>query len=1157
MENQRRQTRELENQIYRNLPSPAKGPQTSPMLFSAAALSTTQWTPIGPQPTMMPYAFSPVSGRVTALAVDPINPVVVYLGSAEGGVWKTTDGGKNWTPLTDQQPSLAIGSLAIDPSSPQTIYAGTGEEDFALDTYYGAGILKSTDGGITWTQLAAPFAGATGSFSPDCGGATIGALTIDPINSQVLLAGAFFPCSSIAQSGIYRSTNGGVSWSEVLPDGAGTAVMFDPTGATAYAALGTPQTVSGGKNGIYKSTDGGQSWTGPLSGGLPTSNVGKIALAVAPSAPMTIYAGIADISQKSESLLGVFKTTDGGATWTQLTAAPDYCGPSGAKQCYFDNVIGVAPNNANVVLLGGSETINSKGYAGTIFLSLDGGSSWKDITNDSAGGGVHPDAHAIAFSADGSTMYVGTDGGAWSASLSGTGVGAWNNLNDTLALSQFYPGMSIDPTDPNNAFAGSQDNGSQEYIGNLSWYYIGCGDGGQTAFDYSDLNTLYIGCFYVPPNQPPEFLFRLTANPPTGVAIATGIDGSDPGWPIPPLTMDPSNPNTLYFGTNRVYQTTNQGDAWTAISIDLTTDSDPLTSTLSAIDVAPSDPGTVYAGTNDGLLWVTNEATTSSSPVWSPISTGTPNRSVTAIAADPGDGQVVYAAFSGFSGFSDALGHVFRSSDGGSRWTDISGSLPNIPVNDVVVDPDIANTIYIGTDIGVFEGTNPGTGWQWTPFGTSLPKVVIMSLKLQRASRILRAASYGRSAWDILLPTPPGPTAVLSTPVLSFASQTVGTTSAAQTVTLANNSSTTLAISSIAASGDFAETNTCGASLAGGANCSISVTFTPTASGQRAGLVTVSDNAASGTTQTAQLNGVSTGGIVSLNPATLSFGSQAVGTTSGAQTVTLTNNGATPLTITAITGATDFTTVNVDCPVSPSTLAAAAACHINVAFAPTKTGSIAEQVTVTDSAADSPQSVSVTGTGTSKADFTLAVASGSSSSATVSAGGAASYSLTVTPTGGFNQAVSLTCTGAPSKATCTVPASVTLDGTNAAKVTVSISTTAGTELPPASLPPGPSGWLALPWIGLIGLLAGAAFYERRSFPRAAGQRPALQPPAGSVTFAAAFGALLLFVALWTSCGGGPTPVTHVPGTPAGTYSLTVTATSGSLSHTTTLTLTVQ
>ena len=675
----------------------------------ATALSSTSWTLIGPQPTAYPPTSYITSGRANALAVDPTNSNIIYLGGAEGGVWKTTDGGTTWTPLSDNQPSLAIGSLAIDPKNPQTIYAGTGEENYSLYNYAGAGVLKSTDGGSTWTQLTGPFVGPFDSQSPYCGGAYIGSIAVDPGNSQVLLAGAGFQCS--IGTGLYRSTNGGASWTEVLgtpqaPDLI-TGLVFDPTnGNNVYAAVGASSTVT--NDGIWKSTNAGLTWTlanGSGTTAFPGSSVARTSLAIAASSPTTLYAGAASAASGSTSLLGVYKTTNGGGSWTQLASAPQYCSPDPATaQCYFDNVVAVAPNNPNIVLLGGSESATTAG--GTLYLSLDGGATWQDITADTSGNAIHPDMHAIAFSKDGSKMFAGNDGGVWSTSLSSTGIGTWSNLNQSLALTQFYPGMSMSPVDPNEAFAGSQDNGIQEYSGSLTWGFVGCGDGGQTAFNYSDLNTLYLTCQYVPPNTG-DFLYKLTANPPTAAAADNGIDGTDNGAFIPPLTMDPSNPSTLYFGTDRLYQTTDGAADWKAISNDLTFVIQGVLSTISAIAVAPSDSNTVYVGTGDGRLWMTSNA--GSGICCNYITSGIPDRSITALAVNPTNPQKAFAAFSGYSGYGDNLGHVFGTATAGSVWVDISHNLPNVPVNDIVVDPDMPNTLYIGTDVGVFATTNGGS----------------------------------------------------------------------------------------------------------------------------------------------------------------------------------------------------------------------------------------------------------------------------------------------------------------------------------------------------------------------------------------------------------------------------------------------------------------
>jgi len=378
---------------------------------------TTMWTPIGPQPTVATI-FGNTSGRVTALAVDPTNPNIVYLGGAEGGVWKSTNGGTNWTPLTDSQPSLAMGAIVIDPNSCtpapcKTIYVGTGEENFAIDNYYGAGILKSTDGGSTWTQLGqSAFLGTGGGpISARSGGARIGALAISP-NSQTLLA-AVQGAGAVA-SGIYRSIDGGVNWALVQGGAPGTEVVFDPTpnSTIAYAALGS--IFGSAANGVYRSTDGGATWNPVTNTGgvLPVgAATGRIEIAIAPSSPSTLYASIQDPrSATFGALLGFFKTIDGGVNWTALTA-PDYCN----AQCWYDNAVRVKPDDAQTVFAGGSAVGFTAG--GYLMRSTNGGLSWSGVGIGSGGVRLHVDHHALAFSKPGSgtlTLYAGNDGGVWS-----------------------------------------------------------------------------------------------------------------------------------------------------------------------------------------------------------------------------------------------------------------------------------------------------------------------------------------------------------------------------------------------------------------------------------------------------------------------------------------------------------------------------------------------------------------------------------------------------------------------------------------------------------------------------------------------------------------------------------------------------------------------
>jgi hypothetical protein len=740
-----------------------KGIEQSKSAPFAQPLVSPSWTLIGPRPsTPLPFPFSgspTVSGRVTALAVDPTNSNVVYLGAADGGVWKTSDGGTNWTPLTDTQKSLSVGAIAIDPSNHNTIYVGTGEGNYAAggiigDSYFGVGILKSTNGGSTWTQMSGPFVGPFGSSDLD-GAAFIGALAVSPSNSQVLLAGVA-SASSSNPSGVYRSADGGGTWTLVLDGNAalpnpGTAVLFDPTnGNTAYAALGNFQGDPFLKNGVYKSADAGQHWTEVL--GESSDVAGRIALAIAPSNPSTLYASVAQaLGTLGGGLLAVYKTTNGGTTWTSLTT-PNFCNP----QCSYDMAIAVAPNNANVVYATGAYQYNSSSQT-TVIRSLDGGSTWSLIGAGANGTNVHTDGHALAFSADSSILYVGTDGGAWSTINVASSPVSWTSLNGTLAITQFYNGLAIDPSNLNIAFAGAQDNGTQKYSGSATWTIVTCGDAGYNAIDFNTPNIVYSACSWV--NQPFIQKSTSTGNLGTYSAAVNGIMTSDRASFIPPVVMDPSNSQILYAGTFHLYQTKDGAGLWTAISPDLTSG----TGHVATIAVAPSNDNTIYTGSDDGMIGVTTNALSGTSSTWTIFSLVGLSRSITHLAVDPASSTTVYVTYSGFSGFADNHGHVFKTTNGGTSWLDISGNLPNIPVNAIVLDPDIANTLYIATDIGVFVTSNGGT--TWSTLGTGLPDVAVLSLVFHHATRTLRAATHGRSAWDIPIPLAgPAPT---STSVIS------------------------------------------------------------------------------------------------------------------------------------------------------------------------------------------------------------------------------------------------------------------------------------------------------------------------------------------------------------------------------------------------------
>jgi photosystem II stability/assembly factor-like uncharacterized protein len=896
------------------------------------------------------------SGRVTALAVDPTNADTVYLGAAEGGVWKTTNGGSHWTPLTDSQPSLAVGSIAIDPTNAQTIYVGTGEANFNGDGYYGAGILKSTDGGNTWTQLGGTYFGvcsAGSDLASQNAGSYVGGLAVDPGNNQVVLAAAT-DCPN-QQYGIYRSPDGGNTWTTVLgaPSGvaSGTSVLFVGAGV-AYAALGNIFT-GNAAGGVYKSTDDGQTWTAVNGTGanvLPSGTaVGRISLAAAASNPLVLYA----VVTSPTGFTGIYTTVDGGNNWT-LTTAPNIC----TTQCSYDIAIAVSPKNPNIVYAGGIytyQTNTTPGSPTTVIGSIDGGNTWTLVGSSTATGstsGVHTDVHALTFSADASHLYVGSDGGAWKTSSFGNPAQLlWNSINSNLATAQFYPGFAYDGNA--DAIAGAQDNGSQvRDPASSNWSNVACGDGGFSAIDTTTTPyTFYTACTYSQGISATTTPFNVNS----WMDVVTGINTMDPALFIPPMVQDPSTPSTLYYGTNQVYQTTNGGTSWASIS------PQPLpgsTGMVSAIAVAPSSSATIYAGTTDSQVVVTTNGGTN----WTNMSTGLPPRYVSHISVNPTTPTTAYVTFSGFSGFGDTMGHVFQTTNGGGTWTDISGNLPNIPVNDIVIDPLVPNALYVATDIGVFATTNGGTAW--ASFGTGLPNVVVHSLVLEPDTRKLAAATHGRSAWRIDVGPASGLAAVtLAPPNLLFAPQLINTASAPQVTTLTVTAVTPLAITSVTSDNpDFAVTTTCPLApltITFGATCTFSVTYTPSRVGLYSTKIHVMGNLTGGEIKI-PLRG--TGTQDSITPTSLTFNLTPPQTTD-MKSVTLNNVGTTPINITNISIVSDaqgeFSQTN-NC---GAMLAGGSNCTVTVTFTGTVTGTDTANLQINDDAAKgAPELVSLTGT---------------------------------------------------------------------------------------------------------------------------------------------------------------------------------------------------
>ncbi len=620
-------------------------------------------------------------------------------------------------------------------------------------------------------------------------------------------------------------------------------------------------------------------------------------------------------------------------------------------------------------------------FAGLYGLSrsMDGGQTWEYPFD--GGDGYHG---GMAFSADGSKLFLGSEIGAWLATDLTSANLTLTDLNATLATSLFS-GTAIHPTNPNIGFAGSQSNGVDMYSGTLSWQSVACDDGGaDAAFDFMNPSTIYITCAETPGIQ------KSTDGGQTFSTARNGIDASElTSGASPALAMDPTDSQRLYLALTHVWQSSDGAANWTSISGQL----GGVTANIQALAVAPSDPNTVYLGNSDGV-YVSTNAKSGSGATWSNISAGLPLNLVqcnyygptcayfTRIAVDFSNPSTAYATFA-----SNVSGQVYKTTNRGASWTNISGDLPNLRVNDIVIDPDIPNTLYFATERGVYSTADGGNTWNL--LGTGLPNVTVTGLKLHRPTRILRAATLGRSAWDLQLGAVACPVA-LSAASLSFPNQ-----GPAQTVTLSNNGTAPLTLYSVTAPSGFSQSNNCGAQIQAGGNCSITVSFVSNVSGAYSGNVTLVDDAP-GEPQLIAVTGTGTGEapVVSLSPASLTFDAQLSGTSSAAQTVTVNNTGNGALAVSGITASGDFSQSNT----CGSNVSAGGNCTISVTFKPTAGGTRTGTLSIADDAAQSPQNVSLSGTGQ---DFTFAPAPGSSTTATVAPGSPASYTLSVGGEGGI------------------------------------------------------------------------------------------------------------------------------------------------------------
>jgi len=666
-----------------------------PVVALPTALTSTNWRALGPDRVRSGSALT--AGRVSVVAVHPEDSDVIYAGGAQGGVWKSTDAGASWTPLTDRECSLAMGHIAIDPEDPDIIYAGTGEQHFSGDSYYGCGVLRTLDGGETWEQQGADVF-VDNRRSQGSGGARIARVVIDRAS-----AGSADSTTVLAAStyGLYRSTTSGRDW-ELAISGLATDVLAHPTEDSVFYAA-----IYG--SAVYKSTDTGESWE-RASEGMSFSGALRINLAISLSDPDILYASF-QTTASARSGLRMYRTDDGAEEWEELDAT----GASCYYQCWYDMTIAVDPDDPETVYFGSLR----------VQRSTNGGDTFSQHHN-----GIYVDEHYLVFDtlSDPEALYLANDGGVYRTTNGGT---SWTSLATNLAVAQYYRGIALHPADPGVTLGGTQDQGTQESSsGTRVWVKVVGGDGGYTAYDAEDPDTWYAETQWIRNSG-------YSGPRKNGTRAVTGIDLGEAGLFIPPLVMDPMDSRRLYFGIRSLYRTDNSAGLWNRIY------TSPR-GVISAIGLTPSDENTIYLGITGSRVVVTRDG----GMTWTPTGSGLPGgRFIGDIAVHPDDGDEAYAVAGGF-----LTGHVFHTNDGGRTWRDRTGNLPDHPVNAIVYDPADHKGVFIGTDLGVFHSASGGD--DWSRLDENLPTAAVFDLATQPGTSRLVAATHGRGMFEIPVDVP-------------------------------------------------------------------------------------------------------------------------------------------------------------------------------------------------------------------------------------------------------------------------------------------------------------------------------------------------------------------------------------------------------------------
>ncbi|MCC6370268.1 MAG: T9SS type A sorting domain-containing protein [Bacteroidia bacterium] len=653
--------------------------------------ASTTWTAIGPMGPMTGVAtngFPRKAGRDNFITFHPTQPSTFWAGAPAGGLWKTTNGGTSWTTNTDYLSVIGCSDLAIDPSNPNTMYLATGDGD-AGDTYC-IGVLKSTDGGLTWNT--------TGLTFPVSQQRQMRRIIVNPSNTQIVMAAT--------DAGIYRSTNGGTSWTQINSNNT-FDLEFKP---------GDPTTVYAGGTAFYLSTNSGASFTA-IATGIPTGGINRMSVAVTVADPTYVY--VLASNSSTSGFFGLYRSTSSGTSFTQMSSSPDVLanscsGSSGGGQGWYDLCVAVSPLNKNVVAVGGVNvwTSNSGGATGSWTCT----GCWIGTSAPSVY--LKADHHDLDYNPSG-TLYAATDGGIFSYNVTN-----WIDLNNQRNIAQIYK-IGLSSISPNKWITGHQDNGSNIYTG-ATYTASRAGDGMDCFIDRTnDLNMFS--------STPYGGYARSTTGGTSWNTITSGLSGSA-AW-VAPWKQDPTTASRLYAGWSQMFVSNNLGASWTQLT------ATGGSGTIVEFAIAPSNNQVIYVihgssirkSSNGGSSWTNVTGTI-------PVGGAAP----TFITISPTDPNRAWVTLSGYS----AGNKVFQTINGGTSWTNVSSNLPNLPANCSVYQPGSGDRIYIGMDVGVYYKDN--STLNWTLYNQGLPNTPVSDMEISPASPgKLRAATYGRGVYEV------------------------------------------------------------------------------------------------------------------------------------------------------------------------------------------------------------------------------------------------------------------------------------------------------------------------------------------------------------------------------------------------------------------------